>query len=110
MDYWQMGWQCLMDELGALREEQLEDIVYIRNEGHTVTEALNRQLAHYAYHVGQIVYISKMAVDGHWRSLSIPKNKSEDYNAVKFGQGKKIGHFTENIQVLNQENESNEQN
>jgi hypothetical protein len=83
LDYWNRGWICLLTTLGNLTEEQLEDIVYIRNEGHTVVEAINRQLAHYAYHIGQLVYIAKMAVHKEWQSLSIPRSKSNDYNAIK---------------------------
>src|SRR5690606_2813667 len=52
LDYWNKGWNCLLDTLGNLKEEQLETIVYIRNDGHTVVEAINRQLAHYPYHIG----------------------------------------------------------
>jgi hypothetical protein len=73
----------------------LEKIIYIRNEGHTILEAINRQLAHYPYHVGQIVYIAKMLVNDSWQSLSIPRNKSNDYNTDKFSQEKGIRHFTD---------------
>jgi hypothetical protein len=69
--------------------------VYIRNQGHTVTEAINRQLCHYAYHVGQLVYIGKLIKGSDWKSLSIPKNQSDAYNKEKFGQAKHRGHFTD---------------
>lgn len=95
--YWNKGWQCLLDALRALTEEQLESIVYIRNDGHTVVEAINRQLAHYPYHIGQIVYIAKMATDTQWKSLSIPRNKSSDYNERKFTQEKAKRHFTDDL-------------
>lgn len=79
---WDKGWNCLLDTLNSLQPEQLSEIIYIRNEGHTVTEAINRQLAHYPYHVGQIVFYAKMLKKGNWDSLSIPKNKSNAYNEI----------------------------
>lgn len=82
--------------------EDLQQIIYIRNEGHTVIEAINRQLAHYPYHVGQIVFIGKLIKDNEWNSLSIPKNKSSDYNQIKFSTEKKTQHFTD--EFLKEEN------
>lgn len=75
MAIWEKGWQCVLNTLATLDESTLEKTVYIRGEAHTVTEALNRQLAHYPYHVGQIVYIAKMAVNEPWNSLTIPRKK-----------------------------------
>lgn len=92
---WEKGWQCLFDALDGLTDDHLDDIVYIRNEGHTVMEAINRQLAHYPYHIGQVVFYAKMLKNGAWESLSIPKNKSTDYNADKFSKDKTIGQFTD---------------
>lgn len=92
---WEEGWKCLLDTLATLQPADLDGIVYIRNEGHTVTEALNRQLAHYPYHVGQIVFIAKMIKNQEWQSLSIPRNQSANYNAGKFAQEKVIRHFTD---------------
>lgn len=92
---WEKGWQCLFDALDALQPEQLTEIIYIRNEGHTVAEAINRQLAHYPYHVGQIVFYAKQLKTSAWDSLSIPKNKSKNYNADKFAKDKIIRHFTD---------------
>lgn len=69
---WDAGWQVCLDSLQALREQDLASIVYIRRQPHTVTEAINRQLAHYAYHVGQIVFLGKMYAE-RWNSLSIPR-------------------------------------
>ncbi|MEZ4841404.1 MAG: DUF1572 domain-containing protein [Flavobacteriaceae bacterium] len=92
---WQKGWQCLFDAIKPLQPKDLEKIVYIRNQGHTVTEAINRQLCHYAYHVGQLVYIGKLIKGSDWKSLSIPKNQSDAYNKEKFGQAKHRGHFTD---------------
>lgn len=97
LDHWDKGWNCLLSTLKALSEEQLENIVYIRNDGHTVVEAINRQLAHYSYHIGQIVFIAKMAADKKWESLSIPRNRSNDYNSRKFTQEKARRHFTDDL-------------
>lgn len=80
-----------------MKETQLEQLIYIRNEGHTVTEILNRQLAHYASHVGQIVFLGKMIKGEEWESLSIPKEKSASYNLKKFTQEKKRKHFTDDF-------------
>lgn len=68
---WEAGWACLFAALQSLNEADLEETVYIRNQGHTVTEAINRQLTHYASHVGQIMYIGKMLRGSSWQSLSI---------------------------------------
>lgn len=92
---WEKGWTCLFHALQNLTPDQLSDIIYIRNEGHTVAEAINRQLAHYPYHVGQIVFYAKLLKNGEWNSLSIPKNKSNDYNADKFSKDKSIRNFTD---------------
>ncbi len=92
---WNEGWDCLFKALDELTPEHLAQIVYIRNEGHTVMEAINRQLAHYPYHVGQIVFYAKMLKKGEWTSLSIPKNKSNDYNSEKFSKEKSIKNFTD---------------
>lgn len=94
LDKWEEGWKVCLDTLRALKAEDLEKIIYIRNQGHTVLEAINRQLAHYPYHVGQIVYIGKMCTR-QWDSLSIPKGKSDDYNTDKFSKPKERGHFTD---------------
>jgi hypothetical protein len=92
---WNTGWDCLFGALDSLKPEQLSEIIYIRNEGHTVIEAINRQLAHYPYHVGQIIFYAKQLKNSEWNSLSIPKNKSNSYNADKFAKEKAIKNFTE---------------
>lgn len=92
---WKEGWDCLFSALNSLAEDDLHKIVYIRNEGHTAMEAINRQLAHYPYHIGQIVFIGKMMRNENWKSLSIPRNKSGDYNAGKFSEKKGVRHFTD---------------
>lgn len=95
MNYWNKGWECLFSALDQLQAEDLEKIIYIRNEGHTVMDAITRQLCHYSYHVGQIVYLGKYWADENWKSLSIPKNKSGDYNQSKFSEAKTVRHFTD---------------
>ena len=92
---WNKGWDCFLEALNSLKPEQLSEIIYIRNEGHTVIEAINRQLAHYPYHVGQIVFYAKQLKNNPWDSLSIPKNKSGNYNAEKFAKEKEIRNFTD---------------
>lgn len=95
LSVWNKGWDCFFNAIDELTPDQLETIIYIRNEGHTVIEAINRQLAHYPYHVGQIVFYAKMLKKSEWNSLSIPKNKSNNYNADKFSKGKSIKNFTD---------------
>lgn len=92
---WNEGWQCLFAALDSITDADLERIIYIRNEGHTVLEAINRQISHYSYHVGQIVYVSKLRSSNQWASLSIPRNQSAMYNAGKFSQEQQVRHFTE---------------
>lgn len=95
MERWEEGWKRLFDTLNGIKEEDYAKLVYIRNEGHSITEAVNRQLCHYAYHVGQIVHIGKMLQNEEWKSLSIPKGNSSNYNAEKFAQGKGKRNFTD---------------
>jgi hypothetical protein len=75
-----------MDIIENLEEADLEKTIYIRKEPHHVIEAINRQIAHYSYHVGQIVYLSKEIKKDSFASLSIPKNKSKDFNDKMFGK------------------------
>lgn len=95
LEKWNEGWDCLFKAINSLTTSNLDKIVYIRNQGHTVTEAINRQLAHYPYHIGQIVFIGKMLADYGWASLSIPKGNSQTYNAEKFLKPRQKGHFTD---------------
>jgi len=94
---WNEGWACFFNALDQVNEGNLNSIIYIRNQGHTVMEAINRQLAHYPYHVGQIVFIGKMMKDADWASLSIPRGGTAQYNAAKFEQPKQRGHFTDDF-------------
>ena len=83
---WEKGWQCLLDAVAPLTEADLDKTVYIRAEAHSVAEAINRQLAHYPYHIGQIVFIGKMLADDQWKSLTIPRGRSNAFNDEKFGR------------------------
>ncbi len=94
LNLWEKGWECLFNALSNLTVDDLEKEVFIRNQGHSVTEAINRQLSHYPYHVGQIVFIGKMVCDKNWASLSIPKGNSAVYNEEKFAKPKHTAHFT----------------
>lgn len=94
---WESGWFCLFNALKSLNNSDLERIIYIRNEGHTVIEAINRQLAHYPYHIGQIVFLGKLLKGNAWLSLSIPKGNSATYNEAKFNKEKGIRHFTDDV-------------
>ena len=95
LSQWNNALECLFTALNGLQPEQLSQIIYIRNEAHSVVEAINRQLAHYSYHVGQIVFYAKQLKKSDWESSSIPKNKSNSYNADKFSQEKSIKNFTD---------------
>lgn len=97
MNRWNEGWECLLKTLEQLSDTDLERIVYIRNDGHTVIEAINRQLAHYPYHIGQMVFVAKMLKNEDWQTLSIARNKSADYNNRKFSQDKDRRHFTDDL-------------
>ncbi len=79
MEMWNNGWKVFMDTLHSLKEEDVMKTVTIRGEGLTVAQAINRQTAHYAYHIGQIVFLAKQIKNSEWKSLSIPKNKSNDH-------------------------------
>ncbi len=95
IEKWNEGWACVFEALDSINESNFDTTIYIRNMGHTIPEAVNRQLAHYAYHVGQIVYTGRMIKGEDWQSLSIPKGKSQEYNAEKFSKPKRKEHFTD---------------
>jgi len=80
MEFWESGWRTVFDALGPLTPEDLAKTVTVRGEPHTVVEAINRQLTHYSYHVGQIVFLAKHLKSSEWRTLSIPRNSSQQFN------------------------------
>jgi hypothetical protein len=92
---WYEGWKCLFDALDTINDANANTIIYIRNQGHTVTEAINRQLAHYPYHIGQIIFIGKMLCNQDWKSLSIPRGNSKQFNDDKFSKPQRNEHFTD---------------
>ena len=91
---WNNGWNCVFNTIKTLTESDLEHFIYIRNEEHTITEAINRQIGHYAYHIGQIVFLGKVLKGTEWKSLSIPKGHSKKFNQEKFSKEKIRRHFT----------------
>ena len=80
LELWEKGWACFFDALLSLKEDDLLKTVHIREEPLSVIDAINRQLAHYPHHIGQILYIGKMIKDDGWKNLSIAKGKSTEYN------------------------------
>jgi hypothetical protein len=86
LSLWNEGWDCLFKALDSIKDEDLQKDVYIRGERHSVVDAINRQLSHYPYHVGQIVFVGKMIAGSNWASLSIPKGNSQTFNAEKFAK------------------------
>ena len=94
---WEDGWSCLFEALDKIDETNRNQLVYIRNKGHSIDEAIQRQLAHYAYHVGQIVFLTRMIIGEEWKSLSIPKGESKNYNQKANKGGKREEHFTDQL-------------
>lgn len=84
IDLWEKGWACFLNTLQQLSHEDLLKTIHIRQEGLLVIDAINRQLAHYPYHVGQIIYIAKIIKDSGWQTLSIAKDASQQYNQRLF--------------------------
>jgi len=84
---WESGWQLAFDALAPLTDADLSRTAYIRNEAHSVMQTIHRQVAHYSYHVGQIVYLAKHFAGSEWNALTIPRRKSAEYNA-KVASGK----------------------
>lgn len=80
MEFWESGWQTLFDSIEPLSVDDFSRIVTIRGERHTIVEAINRQMTHYAYHTGQIVLLAKHFKSAEWKTLSVPKNKSAEFN------------------------------
>ena len=82
MEFWESGWQTLFNNLGPLTVEDFSRTVSIRGERHTIVGAVNRQLSHYAYHVGQIVLLAKHFRSSEWKSLSVPRHRSAEFNRL----------------------------
>ncbi len=101
LEKWNGGWDCLFQALDSINSDNFSTIVFIRNQEHTITDAINRQLAHYSYHIGQIAYIGKMIKGDQWVSMTIPKGKSGEFNQLKFSKGKHGGHFSDDLRQSN---------
>ncbi|NBC24652.1 MAG: DUF1572 domain-containing protein [Bacteroidetes bacterium] len=88
---WNEGWACLFEALDSVNDENFDSKVYIRNQEHSILEAVNRQLPHYSYHIGRIIK------GNDWESLTIPKGRSTEFNIDKFSKGKHKGHFSDDL-------------
>jgi hypothetical protein len=82
MTWWEEGWNCVFSAIDPLKPEDVMRIVTIRGEPHTVLQAINRQIAHYAQHIGQIVFLAKHFRSAEWKTLTIPRGKSEEFKTV----------------------------
>ena len=98
LNRWEKGWDCVFKSLDSINEDNFNTKIYIRSQEHSVIQAINRQLTHYAYHVGQVVYIGRLIKGSKWKYLSIPKDKSDDFNQEKFSRGKHQGQFIDDLQ------------
>ncbi len=85
--YWERGWQAVFAALEPLQPQDFERTVSIRGEAHTIVQAINRQLTHYSYHIGQIVFLAKHFRSAEWKSLSVPRNRSAEFNAKMDDRG-----------------------
>ena len=92
---WEKGWTVLLDALDQINEENINSTIYIRGEKHSVLDALLRQLAHYPYHIGQIIYVAKMLQNENWKTLSIARNKSHEYT-TELLKKQSVGEIQEN--------------
>lgn len=90
LEYWEKGWNCLFEALNQINDENIHSTIYIRGEAHSVLDAVLRQLAHYPYHIGQIVFLGKMLKNEDWKTLSIARNKSQDFNNEMLSKSENI--------------------
>jgi Protein of unknown function (DUF1572). len=91
LEVWERGWRCVFDAIEPLQPEDLSRKVFIRGEEHTVLEAINRQQTHYASHIGQIIFLAKHLKSSEWKTLSIPRNRSADFNSYLTEKTKEAG-------------------
>jgi len=97
LNKWKEGWHFVFDALSQINKNNFNTKVYIRNQEHSIVQAINRQVAHYAYHVGQLVYLGRMIKGEDWENLSIAHGKSEEFNQMKFSKGTHGGQFTDDL-------------
>lgn len=90
MARWERGWRAVFAAIEPLQAEDVTRTVFIRGEAHTVVKAIDRQIAHYAYHVGQIVFLAKHLKSKDWKSLSVPRNRSAEFNAYLAEKNRKM--------------------
>ena len=95
MAVWNKGWDCMIGALKEIDASNFDQTIYIRNIAHSITEAVVRQIAHIASHIGQIIYVGKMIKGTDWESLSIPRGQSEAFNQKSFDKGKRSEHYTQ---------------
>lgn len=98
MEFWESGWQMLFDALEPLTPSDFEKSILIRGEPHSIIQAVNRQLTHYAYHVGQITFLAKHFRSDEWQTLSVPRGRSAEFNeflAAKKASGAPQSHHLE---------------
>lgn len=93
LGHWEKGWDVLFNSLNSIENDEINQLIYIRNEGHTILEAVERHLAHVAYHTGQIVMLAKWMRGESWETLTIPKGKTEEFNQEKFSKPKTRGFY-----------------
>ncbi|MGC2195153.1 MAG: DUF1572 family protein [Terriglobales bacterium] len=89
--WWEQGWACVFGTLDSLKPDDLMRTVTIREEPHTVLQALNRALTHYAFHIGQIVFLAKHLGSHNWQTLSVPRGKSEEFNRMAVEERRRSG-------------------
>jgi hypothetical protein len=97
MAKWEAGWTCLFEALQTINDKNFQTEIFIRNQSHSIPDAVNRQMMHYAYHIGQVVYLGRMIKAEKWKNLSVEKGGSAAYNQKKNSQGEHRGHFTDDI-------------
>lgn len=110
LDYWEKGWQCLFQALDEINNENINYPIFIRGEKHSVLDAVLRQLAHYPYHIGQIVFIAKMLKNDNWQTLSIAKNQSKQFNETLMNSNENSSPvcFAQSPEIRDEYRESNE--
>jgi uncharacterized damage-inducible protein DinB len=89
LEYWERGWACVRQALASLKSEDLEKTITIRGEPHSVPLALERSLGHTCYHIGQIVQVARIHAGDNWKTLTIPRGASEQFNKTHWGQAGK---------------------
>jgi hypothetical protein len=100
LTYWERGWKCVFDAVEPLTPEDFDKTVTIRGQVHTILQAINRQLTHYSYHVGQIVFLAKHFRSADWKSLSIPRNQSRQFNQLLSDAGDRTGGGEKQTEVV----------